>query len=100
VEEVSFVDQMEEEEAAAAEEPPTVHLPAALPEAHLAQPSASVQPTAVPSAGKSPFVGGALKCCGCERWHNVPDTVMHEVRLPLEVVRLPCGCAVMPPSMF
>jgi hypothetical protein len=82
---VSFVDQMEEEEVAAAEEPPTVHLPAALPEAHLAQPSASVQPTAVPSAGKPLFVGGALKCCGCGRWHNVPETVMRKVRCPLGV---------------
>jgi hypothetical protein len=33
-----------------------------------------------------PLKGGALKCCGCGRWHNVPDTVMHEVRCPLEVL--------------
>jgi len=29
-----------------------------------------------------PLVGGALKCCSCNRWHNVPETVMHEVRCP------------------
>jgi len=33
-----------------------------------------------------PLKGGALKCCGCGRWHNVPEKVMHEVRCPLEVV--------------
>ena len=29
-----------------------------------------------------PLVGGALKCSGCGRWHNVPKTVMHAVRCP------------------
>ena len=33
-----------------------------------------------------PLDGGALKCCGCGRWHNVPDKVMHEVRCSLEVL--------------
>ena len=61
-------------------------MPAALPAAHPAQPSTSVQPTAAPSAGKSPLVGGALKCCGCGRWHNVPDKVMHEVRCSVGVL--------------
>lgn len=26
--------------------------------------------------------GAALKCCDCDRWHNVPEKVMHEVRSP------------------
>jgi len=59
---------------------------AALPAAHPAQPSTSVQPRAAPSAGKSLFIGGALKCCGCGRWHHVPDKVMHEVRCSLGVL--------------
>ena len=29
-----------------------------------------------------PLVGGALKCSGCSRWHNVPEKVMHAVRCP------------------
>ena len=33
-----------------------------------------------------PLKGGALKCCGCGRWHNVPDKVMHKVRCSLEVL--------------
>jgi hypothetical protein len=85
--EASNLDHMEEEqEEATAEEPPTVDLPAALPAAHSAQSSTSVQPTAAPSAGKSPLVGGALKCCGCGRWHNVPDKVMNEVRCSVGVL--------------
>jgi len=59
---------------------------AALPAAHPAQPSTSVRTRAAQSAGKSFFIGGALKCCGCGRWHNVPDTVMHEVRCSLGVL--------------
>ena len=36
-------------------------------------------------AGQFPLTGGALKCCDCERWHNVPEKVMDEVRcLPSE----------------
>ena len=31
---------------------------------------------------KFPLVGGALKCSGCGRWHNVPEKVMHAVRCP------------------
>ena len=33
-----------------------------------------------------PLEGGALKCCGCERWHNVPEKVMHQVRCSLGVL--------------
>jgi hypothetical protein len=28
------------------------------------------------------FPGGALKCCSCGRWHNVPEEVMNKVMLP------------------
>jgi hypothetical protein len=29
-----------------------------------------------------PLTGGALKCDGCGRWHNVPENMMNEVRSP------------------
>jgi hypothetical protein len=61
-------------------------MPAVRLAAHPAQPSTSVRARAAPSAGKSLFVGGALKCCGCGRWHNVPETVMRKVRCPLGVL--------------
>ena len=42
--------------------------------------------SAVPRDGKKPaefpLVGGALKCSGCGRWHNVPEEMMHAVRCP------------------
>ena len=48
-------------------------LPAALPATALACQS---------KAAQFPLTGGALKCCDCERWHNVPEKVMHSVRCP------------------
>jgi hypothetical protein len=44
-------------------------------------------PAVLPAASQSkaaqfPLTGGALKCCDCERWHNVPEKVMDEVRCP------------------
>jgi hypothetical protein len=33
-------------------------------------------------AAQFPLTGGALKCCDCERWHNVPEKVMDEVSSP------------------
>ena len=48
-------------------------LPAALPANALASQSKTAQ---------FPLVGGALKCSACERWHNVPEKEMNEVRCP------------------
>jgi hypothetical protein len=50
----------------------------------------AVLPAAIPAnalacqskAAQFPLTGGALKCCDCERWHNVPEKVMDEVRCP------------------
>jgi hypothetical protein len=52
-----------------------------------------------PSAGAAfPLVGGALRCCGCGRWHNVPEHVMHAVRCPSPrtdaVWWMACACCV------
>jgi hypothetical protein len=45
-----------------------------------------------------PIVGGALRCCGCGRWHNVPEHVMHAVRCPSPrsdaVWWMACACCV------
>jgi hypothetical protein len=49
-------------------------LPAAIPANALASGQSK--------AGQFPLTGGALKCCDCERWHNVPEKVMDEVRCP------------------
>ena len=55
--------------------------PGVLPAAIPANALASGQSKAV----QFPLTGGALKCCDCERWHNVPEKVMDEVRcLPSE----------------
>jgi hypothetical protein len=36
------------------------------------------------AAGRNPAfpLVGALKCCGCGRWHNVPEELMNKVMLP------------------
>ena len=49
-------------------------LPAAIPANALASGQSQ--------AAQFPLTGGALKCCDCERWHNVPEKVMNEVRCP------------------
>ena len=37
------------------------------------------------------FQGGALQCCGCGRWHNVPEEVMRKV-IAAHPVRLSAVC--------
>ena len=49
-------------------------LPAAIPANALASGQSK--------AAQFPLTGGALKCCDCERWHNVPEKVMDEVSSP------------------
>ena len=54
--------------------------PASLPKLSPAETQAAKEAKARPR--DKPFHGGALKCCRCGRWHNVPEEVMKKVKMP------------------